>query len=90
VPKDEETKEIKSTNDLNSLEQWVWLRPGFLPSGNLKAKEVEGDDEEEQAKNENREQNVERLLKLENDRPNWKIGVSGLNDTHKLEGKDVS
>lgn len=90
VPKDEETREIKSTQELNSLEQWCWLRPCFLPSGLLKAKEVEENEEEEEKKNENRETTVERLLKLETDKENWKISLNGFTDVHKIEGKDVS
>lgn len=90
APKEDEAKELKSTADLNLHESWVWLRPGFLPSGNLKAKEVEGEEEEDPAKAELREQTIERLLKLENDKENWKLTIQGLSDNHKLDGRDVN
>lgn len=90
IPKDEENKEIKSTFDLNSSESWVWLRPSFLPSGNLKAKEVEGDEDEDDKNKENREQTVERLLKLDADKDNWKYNIQGLQDVHKIDGKDMN
>lgn len=90
MPKDEENKEVKGTNDLNSHESWVWLRPAFLPSGLLKAKEVEGDEDDENANKEAREQTVERLLKIEADKDSWKLVIQGLSDIHKIEGRDVS
>mmetsp|Transcript_601 Transcript_601/g.1213 ORF Transcript_601/g.1213 Transcript_601/m.1213 type:complete len:91 (+) Transcript_601:803-1075(+) len=90
MPKDEESKEVKGTTDLNSHESWVWVRPGILPSGLLKAKEVEENEEEEDKNKETREQTMERLQKLENDKDNWKLSIQGFNDSHKLEGRDVS
>lgn len=91
VAKEDEAKEIKSNAELNSLEQWVWLRPCFLPSGNLKAKEIEENEDEDgkEKKDEVRETTVERLLKLENDKDSWKVELKGLQDIHKIEGKDV-
>jgi len=66
-----------------------------LPSGLLKAKEVEeGEDEEANANKEKAEQTVERLLKLDNEREKdkdaWKSLIQGLTDIHKIDGKDVS
>lgn len=88
--KDEDTKETKGTNELNSIDQWMWLRPCFLPSGNLKAKEVEEDaEQEEEKKDEKRETTVERLVKLDTDKDFWKMSLNGFSDVHKLDGKDV-
>jgi len=66
------------------------MRPCFLPSGNLKAKEVEEADDENAEKKETAEVTVERLMKLEADKPNWKLNISGLNEVHKIDGKDIS
>jgi hypothetical protein len=85
-----EEPDVKATGDLNSHENWVYARPGILPSGHLKAKEVEGDDDDDNANKEAREQTMERLLKLETDKDSWKIALQGLPDIHKLDGKDVS
>jgi len=92
VPRDDESREIKSTNDLSTLENWVWIRPAFLNSGNLKANEVDENEDEENANpnKEVRETTVERLLKVETDKDNWKITLQGLSDLHKIDGKDVS
>lgn len=86
--KDDENKEYKSTFDLNSIESWSWLRPCVLQSGNLKAKEVENEEDEDEKNKENREQTVERLLKLDTDKDNWKLSIQGLQDVHKIDGKD--
>jgi len=85
-----EEPDLKGTNDLLVHENWVFSRPGFLPSGNLKAKEVEGEEEDENVNKEAREQTMERLLKLETDKDHWKVSIQGLSDIHKLDGKDVS
>lgn len=90
ILKDDENREIKSTFDLNTIESWSWLRPCILPSGNLKAKEVENEDDEDEKNKENREQTVERLLKLDTDKENWKLSIQGLQDVHKIDGKDVN
>jgi hypothetical protein len=96
--KDEETgncaekgddKEFKTTGDLVNPENWVFSRPGILPSGNLKAKETAEGEEEEEGK-EAKEATMERLIKLEvQDKDNWKISLCGLADTHKLQGAEA-
>jgi len=96
--KDEETgnvtekgddKEFKSTPDLVNPENWVFSRPGILPSGNLKAKDVAEGEEEDENK-EAKEATMERLIKLEvQDKDNWKISLAGLTDTHKLQGAET-
>lgn len=91
--RDDETRDVKGTNDLNTPENWIWLRPCILPSGNLKAKEVEEDlDDPENKDKEPKETTVDRLTKIEMDleKDNWKFAVKGLNDVHKIEGRDVS
>jgi hypothetical protein len=97
--KDEETgniaekgddKEFKSTLDLVNPENWVFSRPGILPSGNLKAKEGAEDEEADDDKKEAKEATMERLIKLEaQDKDNWKISLAGLTDTHKLQGAET-
>jgi hypothetical protein len=85
-----EEKEIKSTSDLASLENWVWARPGILPSGLLKAAEVEeaDGDEAENAANVVREKTMDRLVPLTVcDNGNWKISLEGLTDNHKTKLK---
>jgi len=88
--RDAETKETKSTGDLFSLENWVWARPGILPSGLLKAAEVEeaeGDDAEN-ANAVEREKTMDRLIPLTVcDQGNWKISLEGLTDSHKTKVK---
>lgn len=82
-------KEFKSTQDLINPENWVFSRPGILPSGNLKAKETTEEEEEGEGK-EAKEATMERLVKLEvQDKDNWKIILAGLADTHKLQGAEA-
>lgn len=88
--KDEEGRDVKGTLDLNSHESWVWMRPGLLPSGLLKAKEVDEDAEDADANKDNREQTIERLLKIEADRESWKLSLQGLTDNHKIDNADVN
>jgi len=56
----------------------------------LKAKEVENEEEEENAVKENREQTIERLLKLSKDEKDWTIKLVGFNELQKLDKKPVS
>lgn len=85
-----EEKVNKSTSDLAGLDNWVWARPGILPSGLLKAAEVEeadGDDAENQAA-QTREKTMDRLVPLTQcDEGNWKISLEGLTDSHKIKVK---
>jgi len=85
-----EEKVNKSTADLATLDNWVWARPGILPSGLLKAAEVEeaeGDDAENQAA-QTREKTMDRLIPLTQcDDGNWKISLEGLTDSHKIKVK---
>lgn len=85
-----EEKETKSTADLAALDNWVWARPGILPSGLLKAAEVEeaDDAEAENAANVLREKTMDRLVPLTTcDTGNWKITLEGLTDNHKTKVK---
>jgi len=61
-----------------------------LKSGNLKAKEVENEEEDENVVKENREQTVERLLKLSRDGNEWSIKLVGFSDLQKLDKKPLS
>lgn len=84
----EEEKEEKSTADLNLHKNWVWVRPAFLNSGNLKSlKEEYDEDEIEQGKKEPLEKTEERLQKLDKDSAQWKICQQGLAEVHTQETK---
>lgn len=88
-----EEVDIKATSELVTPENWLWLRPCFLPSGNLESKTVADENDEENMENKEKvEVTVERLQKLDadKDKDNWKLTLQGLADVHKIDNKDLS